>query len=203
MIGAATLLAFVPVAALLTITPGTDTMLVLRTAGLTGARPAMMAGLGIALGCLAWGLAVALGLGALLVASPVAYGWLRAMAALYLGWIGLTLLLRPHRAGAAGPAPAAAAFRRGLLTNLLNPKVGVFYITLLPQFLPPGTSDPAAGLMLAGVHVALTLVWFALLIGFARVLAPLLTSPAFARAIDRTCGVVFVAFGLKLAAAKA
>ena len=90
----ATILAFVPIALLLTITPGTDTLLVLRTAGLVGRGAAVRAGLGIALGCLAWGTAVALGLGALLVASPVAYGWLRAMAALYLGWIGLTLLLR-------------------------------------------------------------------------------------------------------------
>ena len=202
MIGAATLLAFVPVAALLTVTPGTDTMLVLRTAGIGSTRAATLAALGIALGCLVWGLAVALGLGALLVASPVAFGWLRVVAALYLGWIGVGLLIGPHRAGGAGPALAGSAFRRGLLTNLLNPKVGMFYGTLLPQFLPPGSSDPVAGLTLAAIHVALTLVWFALLIGFARSLAPLLHSPAFARGIDRVCGVVFVGFGLKLALAK-
>lgn len=201
MIGASTLLAFVPVAALLTVTPGTDTMLVLRTAGIGGARPAVLAALGIALGCLVWGLAVALGLGALLVASPSAFGLLRVVAALYLGWIGANLWLRSHHAGEATPAQAGTAFRRGLLTNLLNPKVGVFYVTLLPQFLPPG-SNVGAGLLLAGIHVALTLVWFALLIGFARSLAPLLHSPAFARGIDRVCGVVFIGFGLKLALAK-
>jgi len=199
VIAAGAIIAFVPVAALLTITPGTDTMLVLRSATLGGARPALLAGLGIALGCLVWGAAVALGLGALLVASPLLFGWLRVVAAGYLGWIGLGLLWRPHRAGDAAPAPAGRAFRRGLLTNLLNPKVGVFYVTLLPQFLPPGSADPAAGLILAATHVALTLVWFAMLIGFARVLAPLLQSPGFARAIDRVCGVVFVGFGLKLA----
>jgi len=201
VIGAATLLAFVPVAALLTVTPGTDTMLVLRTAGIGGARAAALAGLGIALGCLVWGLAVALGLGALLVASPVAFGWLRVVAALYLGWIGVSLWRMPHHAADAPTAQTATAFRRGLLTNLLNPKVGVFYVTLLPQFLPPG-SDAGAGLALAGVHVALSLVWFALLIGFARSLAPLLQSPAFARGIDRVCGVVFVGFGLKLVSSR-
>ena len=146
--------------------------------------------------------AVALGLGALLVASPVAFGWLRLTAALYLGWIGVNLLLRPHRPGEAKVDMAGTAFRRGLLTNLLNPKVGVFYVTLLPQFLPPGTGGASAGLALASVHVALTLVWFALLIGFARTLAPLLNSPAFASAIDRVCGVVFIGFGVKLALAK-
>ena len=202
MIGAAPLLAFMPVAALLTITPGTDTMLVLRTAGIGGARAAVLAALGIALGCLVWGLAVALGLGALLVASPVAFGWLRLTAALYLGWIGVNLLRRPHHPGKAKVDMAGTAFRRGLLTNLLNPKVGVFYATLLPQFLPPGPGGAGAGLALASVHVALTLLWFALLIGFARTLAPLLNSPAFASAIDRVCGVVFIGFGVKLALAK-
>lgn len=196
---AAGLLAFIPVAALLTVTPGTDTMLVLRTAGIGGARAATLAALGIALGCMVWGLVVALGLGALLVASPIAFGWLRAIAALYLGWIGITLIVRPHRGGAGTPAQSGTAFRRGLLTNLLNPKVGVFYLTLLPQFLPPGTANAGAGLMLATVHVVLTLIWFAALIGCARSLAPILASPVFGRWIDRACGVVFIGFGAKLA----
>jgi len=199
MIAAASLWAFVPVAALLTVTPGTDTMLVLRTAGLGGARAAMLAALGIALGCMVWGLVVALGLGTLLVASPIAFGWLRALAALYLGWIGINLIVRLHRGDTNTPAQSGTAFRRGLLTNLLNPKVGVFYLTLLPQFLPPGTADAGAGLMLATVHVALTLIWFAALIGFARSLAPVMASPAFARWIDRICGAVFIGFGAKLA----
>lgn len=199
MIAASSLLAFVPVAALLTITPGTDTMLVLRTAGLGGARPATLAALGIALGCLVWGLAVALGLGALLVASPQAFDWLRIAGAVYLGWIGIGLIIRPHQAGQTASVMSGTAFRRGLLTNLLNPKVGVFYLTLLPQFLPRGGADPAAGLLLAAVHVALTLGWFAILIGFARSLSPWLNSPAFTRTIDRVCGAVFIGFGLKLA----
>jgi threonine/homoserine/homoserine lactone efflux protein len=192
------LLAFVPVAALLTITPGTDTMLVLRSAGLDGARAAWLAALGIALGCLAWALMVALGLGALIVASPTAYRWLRVAAALYLAWIGIGLILRP-RQGLAANGSDGPAFRRGLITNLINPKVGVFYLTLLPQFLPPG-SGAADAIALAGVHIALSLAWFALLIGFARRLAPLLASPAVIRRIDRLCGVVFVGLGAKLAA---
>jgi threonine/homoserine/homoserine lactone efflux protein len=203
MIAAVNVWAFVPVAALLTITPGTDTMLVLRTAGLGGVRAAALAALGIALGCMVWGLVVALGLGALLVADPIAFGWLRAVAALYLAWIGISLLLRPHRGGSSMPVLSGTAFRRGLLTNLLNPKVGVFYLTLLPQFLPPGTTGPGAGLLLAGVHVALTLVWFAGLIGFARSLSPIMASPAFARWIDRVCGMVFIGFGAKLALSRA
>jgi threonine/homoserine/homoserine lactone efflux protein len=198
MIAAATLGAFVPVATLLTITPGTDTMLVLRTAGLGGARAAWLAALGIALGCLIWGFGVAMGLGALLVASPLAFGWLRMAGAVYLGWIGIGLILRPHHPAEQGSAPARTAFRRGLLTNLLNPKVGVFYLTLLPQFLPQGT-NARDGIVLAGIHVGLTLAWFAALIAFARSLAPIMARPAFARRIDRACGALFIGFGVRLA----
>ena len=198
MSGGAAVLAFVPVAALLTITPGTDTMLVLRTAGLGDLRAAWLAALGIALGCLVWGGAVAFGLGALLVASPVAFAWLRIAGAAYLAWIGIGLIVRARKVAQPGAGASRAAFRRGLLTNLLNPKVGVFYLTLLPQFLPPG-AQAGAGLMLAGVHVLLTLVWFAVLIGFARGLVPVLANPAFARWIDRVCGLVFIGFGAKLA----
>lgn len=199
MIAATALIAFVPVAALLTVTPGTDTMLVLRTAGLGGLRAAWLAALGIAIGCLVWGVAVAFGLGALLVASPVAFGWLRLAGAIYLCWVGIGLLARTRQAQQPGESAAQTAFRRGLLTNLLNPKVGVFYLTLLPQFLPPGTRDAGAGLMLASVHVMLTLAWFAALIGFARTLTPIMAKPAFARWIERVCGVVFIGFGARLA----
>lgn len=201
MTAIAPIIAFVPVAALLTITPGTDTMLVLRTAGLAGAGPAARAALGIALGCLAWGLAVATGLGALLVASPVIFGWVRLLGAVYLGWIGIGLIVRAGRGVPAGMAGAAGtAFRRGLLTNLLNPKIGVFYLTLLPQFLPPG-AGAGAGLMLAGIHIVLTLIWFALLIGAAARIAPALADRRLARAIDRACGAVFIGFGVRIALA--
>jgi len=138
-----------------------------------------------------------------LIAAPVVFGWVRLAGAVYLGWIGLNLIVRPHQPGELSVAPAAQAFRRGLVTNLLNPKVGVFYLTLLPQFLPPGSADPVAGLVLAGVHVAIGLVWGAVIIGCARAIAPLLQSARFARAIDRVCGMVFVGFGLKLAISRA
>ena len=147
---------------------------------------------------------------ALLVASPAAFGWLRLAGAAYLAWIGIGLIARPHHPGTTGGITTGSragggwtAFRRGLLTNLLNPKVGVFYLTLFPQFLPTGASDPAAGLILAGVQITMTLVWFAGLIAFARRLAPIVSSPAFARRIDRVCGVIFIGFGLKLAVGKA
>ena len=142
------LVAFSLAAGLLTITPGLDTALVLRTAAVEGPRRAAMAGAGICLGTLVWGGAVAIGLGALLATSALAFTALKWAGAAYLVWLGARLILKPRdrfdveAAGVPAGAGPWAWFRRGLLTNLLNPKVGVFYVSFLPQFVPQGV--PAA-----------------------------------------------------------
>lgn len=206
----AALLAFTVAATLLTITPGLDTALVLRTAAIDGPRRALLAGLGVCAGCLAWGVAAALGLGALLAASSLAYDALRIAGAIYLCWLGARLLacsLR-RRAGDAAPGmlPAAPAgggalqwFWRGCLTNMLNPKVGVFYVTFLPQFIPAGVDVLAFSLLLAALHAALGLLWFAALVAATRPLSRWLARPSVARGLDRLSAGVFIAFGLKLA----
>lgn len=197
------ILAFTATAGLLTITPGLDTALVLRTAAVEGGRRALLAGMGICLGCLVWGFAVAVGLGELLTLSRFAYDTLRVAGALYLIYLGVRLLTRRAPSlEVAGPprppAPAPSWFARGLLTNLLNPKVGVFYITLLPQFVPSGTPVTAFSMLLAAIHAALGLCWFALLVVATRPLTRWLTRPRVAKGLDRATGLVFVAFGLGL-----
>ena len=197
-------LAFTVAAALLTITPGLDTALILRTAAAEGARRAFAAGFGICLGCLAWGAAVAVGLGALIEASRLAYALLKYAGAAYLLWLGMRLILSPRREFAAGLAaePAASAatwFRRGLLTNLLNPKVGAFYISFLPQFVPAGADVAATTMLLAAVHALLGLLWFVLLIAATRPVAALLRRPRVIRTLDSLTGAVFLLFGLRLA----
>ena len=203
----ASVAAFVLAATLLTVTPGLDTMLVLRTAATEGRRPALLAACGIGLGCLAWGAAVALGLGVLLAASALAYAMLTWAGAAYLVWIGLALLWRPRRTIDAGEAAAATIvprsgrlwLRRGFLTNLLNPKIGIFYVSFLPQFVPPGTPPALFIFALATCHVAIGIAWLSLLaMGMAR-LGPLLRRPRVVAWLDRITGVVFVGFGLKLA----
>lgn len=199
------LLTFTVAAALLAATPGVDTALVLRALVTSGARRALQAALGIAAGCLVWGAVVALGLGALLTASNIAFNVLKVAGATYLFWQGLKLLRRKTTAGqalTAGPAPSGSAFWTGFLTNVLNPKVGVFYVTLLPQFMV--TDVPAGSYIfaLAGIHVALSLLWFVLLIVAARPLQQWLARPRVQTAMDRITGAVFVAFGLKLVAAQ-
>ncbi len=212
MTATAALLAFTLAAAILTVTPGMDTALVLRTAAVEGGRRALMAGLGIAAGCLAWGVVAALGLGSLLLVSTLAYDALRICAALYLFYLGVKLLWgtlpgKQAVADASRPAPAAAAsaggwFVRGCLTNALNPKIGIFYITFLPQFIPAGADVLRFSLLLAGIHALLGILWFAVLVAATRPLARWLARPAVMRGLDRMTGAVFIAFGLKLALEK-
>ncbi|WDF74742.1 LysE family translocator [Novosphingobium sp. KACC 22771] len=196
-------LTFVASAALLTITPGLDTVLVLRTAGLEGRRAAAMAASGIGLGCLIWGAAVSLGLGALLQASHMAYAAVKLAGAAYLLWLGIQLLIHPREAldmsGDFTPPRGQDSFRRGFLTNLLNPKMGVFYITFLPQFVPTGVSVAAYTFFLAAVHVVLAFVWFAMLIAATAPLSGLLRRPGAVPLLDRITGGLFLAFGLRLA----
>ena len=201
------LLAFVVAAGILAITPGVDTAMVLRTSALEGTRQAAFAAIGICLGCIVWGGAVALGLGALLVASEVAYTVLRWVGAAYLVLLGVGLLLRPRVSLASDEAVPPAEARhgaiawmwRGLLTNVLNPKVGVFYLTFLPQFVPAGVPVAPYTFLLASIHVVLGAVWFALLIGLTAPLGRLMKRPRFMKTMDRLTGGVFIAFGARLA----
>lgn len=195
-------------AGLLTILPGLDTALVLRTAAVEGPRRAALAGLGITLGCLVWGTAVAVGLGALLAASQLAFTILKWAGAAYLLWLGVGMLLAPRRSfeldGGAGPVGGELAWlRRGLLTNLLNPKIGVFYVSFLPQFMAQGVPAGPFLVLLAAIHGLIGLAWFAMLIAATRPLARALKRPAVVGWLDRVTGGVFVAFAARLALARA
>ena len=205
------LLAFALAAGLLTITPGLDTALVLRTAAVERPRRAMLAALGICCGCLMWGLAASVGLGALLAASQAAYRTLRIAGACYLILLGTKMLLRKHQSTSAvgealsppactNPVSASARrwFVRGLLTNILNPKVGVFYVTFLPQFITPGVSVTSFSMLLAAIHATEGILWFSLLTLATRPLSRWLRRPPVAQTLDRATGTVLVGFGLVL-----
>ncbi|HEY1749931.1 MAG TPA: LysE family translocator [Caulobacteraceae bacterium] len=197
----AALLAFTAAAALLTITPGLDTAMVLRTAAVEGPRRAGLAALGVVCGCLAWGAVAALGIGALLAASHAAYVALKWAGAAYLAWLGLRLLLRPRETFelARTAAPRGNWWLRGFLTNLLNPKVGVFYVSFLPQFVPPHVPPAPFIFALAAIHAVLGLAWFAALIGATAPLKRWLQRRAVVRWLDRATGAVFLGFSARLA----
>lgn len=201
------LIAFLAAAGLLTLTPGVDTAMVLRAATVEGRRPAVLAAIGIGLGCLIWGAAVALGLGALITASPVAFLGLKWAGTAYLLYLGAKLIWKPRRMLALDSATSAArrggldALRRGLLTNLLNPKIGVFYVSFLPQFTPPGMNMAPYTFMLACIHVVLGLLWFAVLIAATVPIGRFMERPGVVTAMDRVTGLVFIGFGARLALA--
>lgn len=201
------LLGFAALAAVLTIIPGLDTALVLRSALARGASFAIATALGIGTGALVWGAAAAVGAAALLAASELAYRLLTLAGAVYLVYLGVMLIVRASSASAAASdadsVPAVPSHWRGFLTgvwtNLLNPKVGAFYLATIPQFVPPGTSPLGMGLLLAGVHDVLSVLWFALIIAIASYARRWLAQPRVLRMIDRVAGVAFVGFGVKLA----
>jgi threonine/homoserine/homoserine lactone efflux protein len=192
-------IAFLAAAALLTVTPGLDTAFVLRAAAADGARRAALGAAGILLGCLLWAGAVAVGLGALLAASETAYRILKWIGALYLGWLGLQLMLRRRTFEIGAASAGEGVFWRGLLTNLLNPKIGVFYVSFLPQFVPDGAPAPAYLMLLALIHAAMGALWFLLLILLTTPIARFLRRPLVIRAIDRATGGLFIGFAALLA----
>jgi threonine/homoserine/homoserine lactone efflux protein len=198
------LVAFSIAAGLLTITPGLDTALVLRTAAVEGPKSAWLAACGIFLGTLGWGAAVALGAGALLVASPIAFDALKWAGAGYLVWLGLNLILKPRdsfdlKAGATAPRSRVGWLWKGALNNLLNPKAGVFYVSFLPQFVPDHVPAAPFMFLLAMLHDVLGAIWFAILIGATAPIAGALQKTSVVRWLDRLTGGVFLGFGVRLA----
>lgn len=199
------LLAFTFAATLLTLTPGLDTALVLRTATVEGKQQALRAALGINAGCLLWGAAVAFGLGALIAVSELAFNLLKYCGAAYLAWLGLNMLLRPRRSFAPADAdgnPGANWFLKGMLGNVLNPKVGGFYVSFLPQFIPQGQPLVLWTFGLVSIHVVLGLIWSLLLIGATRSLSGVLQREKVIQWMDRTTGMIFVLFAARLALSK-
>ncbi|MGC1019729.1 LysE family translocator [Pantoea agglomerans] len=199
-----TLFSFLFAITILTLTPGFDTALVLRSAVAQGAKRASVTALGITLGCLVWGVAVGFGLGALLLASEMAYNLLKWLGAAWLLWLGLKLLLKPRQTAVDTQQPALqqgylACFSRGLLGNLLNPKVGIFYVSFLTQFIPAGASVALWCSLMALAHMLLGLIWNAVLIGGSHYFAGHLRKPRVLKVMDRLTGCVFIGFAAKLA----
>ena len=200
-------LPFLAISVLLIVIPGPDTAVVTKNALLGGRRSGVLAAVGVSLGLTVWTIAAALGIAALLQASAVAFLVLKIVGAVYLVWIGVQMLRASDLTAAAtsaghGVAPhsrGGRALRQGLLSDLANPKIAVFFTSFLPQFVHGTGPAFAALLMLGGVFAALTLIWLAaygIAVGHA---SALMRRPRVRKALDRFTGAVLIAFGVSLA----
>jgi threonine/homoserine/homoserine lactone efflux protein len=205
------LFAFIGVAALLTILPGADMALVTRNVLAFGRQRTMLTILGICAGCVIHATASALGISAILATSATAYNVVKTIGAAYLVWIGIQSIRGAGRPaltplGAAGQTADSAratgnlgAFLQGFLTNVLNPKVALFYLTFLPQFISPGEPVLTRSLLLASIHIAMGLVWLTAYAWFIDRLGTVLTRPAVKAWLERVTGGLLVALGARLA----
>lgn len=207
----ARMLAFIGVAALLTITPGADTALVTRNTLAGGRASGVFTTMGICLGCLAHATASALGLSAILLTSARAFEtvkWIGAAYLIYLGAQGLFRRKTTTPAADAAGAPAerfphpARDFSQGLLTNILNPKVAIFYLTFLPQFIARGEPVLRKSLMLAGIHITMGFLWLCAYASFLSAMGAVLQRETVKRRIEAVTGAVLLGFGVRLAFAK-
>jgi threonine/homoserine/homoserine lactone efflux protein len=212
------LLGFALASTLVILAPGPDSMLVMRNTMRGGRRAGWVTACGTLSGLTIWALAAALGLSALLRVSTVGYDILRFCGAAYLIWLGVTSLAHFRRkrtaepgaqAGGSPPAvpgltgPGTARPRRaylnGLLSNLLNPKISVFFMAFLPAFVPAGASAAGFSLVLGIWFIAATGLWLAVVAWLADRGVRWLRRPAVQRWIERVTGIVLIGFGLRLA----
>lgn len=191
------------------VVPGPDTAVVTKNVLMHGRRTALGTSFGVSAGLLVWTLAAAVGVASVVRASAVAFTILKLIGALYLIWLGVQAL-RAARHAVAGEQSSAAprrpavgalgGFRQGFLSDLANPKIGVFFTSLLPQFVDPGRPVLVPFLALGVVFVLMTILWLVLYCLVASRAAETLQRPRVRAALDRVTGVVLIALGLRIAA---
>ena len=203
------LLMFMAAGWLLNLTPGPDVLYIVSSALKSGVRAGLVAALGIVSGCFVHVLAAALGVGALLATSATAFTVLKWVGAVYLVWMGAKLLRAQGGSSVVPMVPEALhepadlgdIFRRGFLTNVLNPKVALFFLAFVPQFIALGTENKVTAFLLLGLLFNLNSLpinfGYAWLAGWASRRVGAVQRAL--RGMDRAAGVMFIGFGLRLA----
>jgi threonine/homoserine/homoserine lactone efflux protein len=206
MLGITDLWLFVMAGLLLNITPGPDMAYIMGRSAQLGVRAGAVAAIGISAGCWVHITAAALGLSAILATSAEAFLILKLVGAAYLVWVGVSLLRHAGAGSAANDDGAAATslraiFLQGFLTNALNPKVALFFLALMPQFISAGSTNKVGAFLLLGLSfVALGVVWcLVLAVGAAHLRGAFLRRPSMASILNKVAGVMFIALGLRLA----
>lgn len=209
-------LPFLAVALLLTLTPGPDMVLVLRNGMRGGSAAAWWTGLGCCLGIAGYAAASAVGLAAVLAASATAFLVIKLAGAAYLVYLGISSLVHSWRpapaaevpdgpdrttggtAGSAGPS-RGTAFRQGLMSNLLNPKIALIFLTLIPQFVSPGEPPFATTAFLAGSFLVMAILWWRVFSLGVGALGRFMARDRVRVVVERVTGVVLVALGVRVA----
>jgi threonine/homoserine/homoserine lactone efflux protein len=199
---------FVLTGVLLNLTPGQDTMFILGRSLTGGPRAGVASALGIGVGSLFHTFAVAAGLSAILAASPAAFLIVRIAGALYLVYLGARLLFTKALQDSDLPVTpvnegnTGSAFRQGIVTNVLNPKVALFFLALLPQFIEPDSASKTLAFLTLGLTFVMTgTLWcLVLALGAARLRQFFRGNPHMRTTIDRVTGGLFIALGIRLAA---
>ncbi|HYZ81408.1 MAG TPA: LysE family translocator [Solirubrobacteraceae bacterium] len=200
---------FIGVAAIVIVIPGPDTAVVTKNVLIHGRRAGFGTSLGVSTGLAIWTIAAAVGVASLVRASEVAFTTLKLVGAIYLVWLGIQALRAAGRetsdeltarpmGGAA--MTARAGFRQGCLSDLANPKIGIFFTSLLPQFVSAGHPVLLPFLILGAVFVVMTVMWLAAYTLVAARAAEMLRRPRVRAMLDRITAVVLIALGLRLAA---
>lgn len=200
------LVAYLAAATALALSPGPDTMFVIASSSSGGARTGIAATFGIATGALAHATLAALGVSALIAASPPAFDALRIAGALYLLWIGTQALSNALNGKADLPQRVTgeglwlAAYRRGLLTNLLNPKVGIFYVAFLPQFANPDLGHVSLQIFLLGaIHNVISVVWLSgVSVAAGRAAEAFARSRCVRAWLDGVAGLIYVGLAIRM-----
>ena len=207
--------AFVVIAGLLTVTPGADTMLVIRNVMARGRGAGLLTTLGTSTGVFLHATLSALGLSVILVRSATAFEVVKIIGAGYLIWLGTQSLRQafrraqvesqdPSRADSpVSPAKGRRSFFEGLLSNVLNPKVAVFYLAFLPQFISPGDWVLGKSVLLAAIHWVENVMWLSFVTLLLSRVRSWITQPGVKRAIEATTGAVMMGFGVRLAMERA
>jgi threonine/homoserine/homoserine lactone efflux protein len=198
------LIAFVGICLLLSVTPGPDMAVVTRNALSHGRRGVVLTTTGIALALSIWIVATAIGLSALLRASGEALFVLKLVGAAYLAYLGLRTLIDSRRSPGdllanVPAAPAHAIFRQGFLSAISNPKLGVFFVTFLPQFVTPGQEVLPRLFLLGAIFALIGWTWMNVYGLFVTRVREFITAPRVRQWMDRVTGVVLLGFGARLA----
>ena len=195
------ILAFSVLAVMLAITPGADTMIVFKNAAAGGTRRGLLTMVGVKLGTAVHALLAGVGVAALQFST--AYTTLKLVGAAYLVWLGFQSIYRgwkPDRVREKDSRPAGGkALAEGFLSNILNPKVVLFYVSVLPQFIGPSDDILARSTLLASIHIAASIIWLTLVSVFVGTAQRWLENPRVKRTIDTVSGLAIAAFGVKLA----